>query len=102
MLFNVAWHWVWRSSIIPSSEKASHGNPEGNLPVGNTITREDGIRMFQEFFQRSLSLNPHRWKRAVDRVWEYFPDDMIVLGIVPSENENLKSRVLKRIAMKSG
>jgi len=97
MLFNVAWDWVWRSSIIPSSEKASN-----NSLKGNTITREDGIRMFQEFFQRSLSLNPHRWKRAVDRVWEYFPDDMIVLGIVPSENENLKSCVLKRIAMKSG
>jgi len=102
MLFNVAWYWVWRSSIIPSSEKASHQSAEGNPPGVNSIVREDGIQIFQELFQRSLKLTPHRWKKAVDRVWEYFPDDMIVLGIVPSENENLKSRVLKRIAMKNG
>ena len=49
--------------------------------------REDGIKKFQDLFQQSLNINPRRWKKAVDRVWKYFPDDAVVIGIVPRNNE---------------
>jgi len=81
MLFRVGWYWVWRASLLPMSGE-----------------RHLGIRRFQEYFQRSLSLRPGNWKRAVDRVWEYHPDDAVVLGVVPDGDDNMKRRALKYLA----
>ena len=62
------------------------------------LFREDGIRKFQEYFQRALALAPRQWKKAVERTWAYFPDDAVVMGIVPENDDNMKSRVLKYLA----
>ena len=109
MLFDVAWYWVWRSHLLNEGAKSS---PE-EWPSDSTgqakqkaerderiLFREDGIRRFQQLFQRSLDINPSRWKKAVDRVWEYYPDDAVVIGIVPENNEELKSRVMQFLAKK--
>jgi len=95
ILFDVAWYWVWRSGLF--SEK---GNPDQKGNTSTVLYREDGIGKFQGLFQRALELSPGRWQQAVDRVWEYYPDDRIVLGIVPAEDEKMKSRVLRYVARK--
>ena len=95
ILFNAAWYWVWRAGMLPEI------SAEGNLQHSDTLqTKSAAIRKFQELFRRSLALNPKRWQQAVERVWEYHPDDAVVLGIVPVDNENLKSEVLKRVIIK--
>jgi tetratricopeptide (TPR) repeat protein len=77
---------------------------EKNKEVGDNgekaclLFREAGIHNFQHFFQRSLALNPVHWKKAAQRIWTYFPDDAVVLGIVPESNKALKSLVLKFLA----
>ena len=72
------------------------GGNKGNK--SRILFREDGINKFQQYFQRSLALNPLHWEKAALQVWAYFPDDEIVLGIVPENNGKLKSRVLKFLA----
>ncbi len=94
ILFDIAWYWVWRSSLFPEV----HPNSSKKINVDNR--RKDGIRKFQNLFQRALELNPDRWKEAVDRVREYYPDDAIIYGIAPSKDEILKSRVLKSLVDK--
>ena len=83
MLFNVGWYWVWRASTISEERE-----------------KESGIGKFQNYFQRSLSLESHRWQTIVDRIWEYYPDDAVVLGIVPDDNKDLKSQVLQYLSKK--
>ena len=94
ILFNVAWYWVWRAGMLPET------SDQESRPAGAIRTRRDAIGKFQELFRRSLALNPRRWQQAVERVWEYHPDDAIVLGIVPEENEEIKSRVLQKVIKK--
>jgi O-antigen ligase/tetratricopeptide (TPR) repeat protein len=123
ILFNVAWHWVWRAGLLPEKkeekrniehhpseietkfhrdETKEHTGFTGQSGIkmmnkkageGRGYYREDGIKKFQDLFRRSLDINPRRWKKAVDRVWKYFPDDAVVIGIVPEHNEKLKSLV---------
>lgn len=95
ILFNAAWYWVWRAGMLP--EKSDEGN---SLSADGIHTKRAAIRKFQELFRRSLALNPKRWQQAVERVWEYHPDDAVVLGIVPEDNEKLKSEVLKKVVRK--
>ncbi|RZB31506.1 MAG: hypothetical protein SRB2_04475 [Desulfobacteraceae bacterium Eth-SRB2] len=64
----------------------------------STLFREEGIRKFQEYFQRALALAPQNWEKAVQRTWAYFPDNAVVLGIVPESNKALKSLALKFLA----
>ena len=63
-----------------------------------TLFREDGIRKFQEYFQRLLTINPDLWKEVVQQTRIYFPDGAVLLGIVPRNNEALESRVLGFLA----
>jgi len=95
ILFNTAWYWVWRAGMLP--EKSDEGDLS---PAGGIRTRKAAIGKFQELFRRSLALNPRRWQQAVERVWEYHPEDAVVLGIVPEDNERLKSEVLKKVVNK--
>ncbi|MEW6671017.1 MAG: O-antigen ligase family protein [Thermodesulfobacteriota bacterium] len=95
ILFNIAWYWVWRAGMLP--ENANGGEPP---PAGAVRTQRAAVRKFQDLFRRSLALNPGRWQQAVERVWEYHPDDAVVLGIVPEDNETLKSEVLKKVVNK--
>ena len=118
ILFNVAWYWVWRANILPKRPVVEGSNLPGtvfwsdqtdptniSLSYGTKGTektgilfRETGIHNFQHYFQRSLALNPVHWKKAAQRIWTYFPDDEIVMGMVPESNEALKSLVLKFLA----
>ena len=95
ILFNAAWYWVWRAGMLP--EKPDEGNL---LPADSIQAKGAAIRKFQELFRRSLALNPKRWQQAVERVWEYHPEDAVVLGIVPEDNQKLRSEVLKRVVNK--
>jgi len=95
MLFNVAWYWVWRSSLLPEAK----GESNKELKAAS-FSREAGIKKFQQLFQRSLNLNSGRWRQAAGRIWEYYPDDAIVLGIVPAADEKLKSMMLRWVAKK--
>jgi len=95
ILFNAAWYWVWRAGMLP--DKPDEGN---SSPAGGIRTRREGIRKFQELFQRSLTLDPRLRRQAVERVWEYHPDDAVVHGIVPADDEKLRSEVLKQIIQK--
>jgi O-antigen ligase len=96
ILFNVAWYWVWRARVLPEQMFTEGPQVQSDKDKESEILfREDAIHKFQKYFQRSLALNPQRWKEAAQRTWEYFPEDTIVLGIVPENNAVLKSDLLK-------
>jgi len=78
MLFDVAGYWVWRSGIL--ADDSSRGK---------------GIEKFQKLFKRSLAITPENWPAAAVMVWQYFPVDAVVMGIVPEGDGDLKSAVLK-------
>ena len=90
ILYDVASYWVMRSVLLTTK----NDEISTKIEIG-TLSQENGIQKFQQLFQRSLGLNPNRWKEAADRVWEYYPEDRIVIGIVPEENLELKRKVLK-------
>ena len=99
IIFDVAWYWVWRASML--DEEGSKLNGENDEEgEGVILFREDGIRKFQQLFRRALDINPKQWKKAVNRVWEYYPDDSVVIKIIPSNNEELKSQVMRFLAKK--
>jgi len=95
ILFNTAWYWVWRAGMLPAKPDEENSQYRDGIR-----TKKAAVRKFQELFRRSLALNPGRWQQAVERVWEYHPDDAMVLGIVPEDNETLKSAVLKKVVGK--
>ena len=63
--------------------------------------QDDGIEKFQDLFQRYLVLNPDAWKDVFESVWEIYPQDRVVFNIVPTENKELKSRVLQELARRA-
>ncbi|MEE8399818.1 MAG: hypothetical protein V3S89_12490 [Desulfobacterales bacterium] len=83
MLLRVAGYWVWRSSILTGKEE-----------------KRSAIDRFQEYYRRALMLKIADWEKAVDRVWEYYPDDAVAMAIVPKDQEELRHRVLKYLAKK--
>lgn len=91
LLFNVAWYWVGRSRMLPEGDPTEGGGPTG-------LSREAGIRRFQELFRRGLALQPKRWQWAMDRIWEHYPSDKVVLGMVDPEDAVLRQQVLRRLA----
>lgn len=107
ILFDAAWYWVWRSRMLSSQDTPKVTQPE-NRPLknvrpnvrSNVRSREAGIQKFQKLFQQSLEINPGRWRQAADRVWEYYPKDDIVLGIIPAANRKMQSDALKYIVQK--
>lgn len=80
MLYKIGSYWVFRSS--------------------GQLTREEGVEKFQRLFKRSLKLNRRNWKKAVERVWEYYPDEKIVLGIIPEDDIELSLKVKEWIESK--
>lgn len=95
ILFDVAWYWVWRSGLFSKKNGA-------DVPANGRVSQKEGIAKFQKLFKRSLTFKPGRWKQAVERVWEYYPEDAVVLGILPDNNPKLKSRALKLIVHDKG
>ena len=63
--------------------------------VSSQWSREEGISKFQGLFRRSLEIDKKYWKKAVERVWKYYPDERIVMGIVPEGDKDLDGRVEK-------
>jgi hypothetical protein len=96
LLFQVADYWVRRSRLLsdPDPNDAAIAN------VHQRLTRQQGIRIFQEKFRRLLQLNPSLWEKSVDAIWAYFPEDRIVLEIVPEENAILRRDILRHLAQK--
>jgi hypothetical protein len=91
LLFNIGRYWVWRSRLL--SEKI--------MPVQRgtqQVFKQDIIKKFQDLFQRYLALDPDNWQAVFNMVWEAYPQDRIVFGVVPPDNDALKSRVLKEAA----
>ncbi len=70
------------------------------LMVGLQLTVDDGIKKFQELFKRSLKLKKKNWKKAVERVWEYYPDEKIVMGVIPEDHKGLSLKVKEWILEK--
>ncbi|MFC1488277.1 O-antigen ligase family protein [Thermodesulfobacteriota bacterium] len=97
MLFNVAWYWVWRSGFFPRNNEPVSPKSKSSGEKKSIQSREDAVLKFLGLFQRSLSLNPDNLKKAASRVWEYYPYDDVVLGIVPEGDEALERRVLQVI-----
>ena len=95
VLFNTAKYWVRRSAILNDGSARQSPNPEGKIQ-----TREEGIRKFQKLFRRTLKVNQDLWKQSADKVWEYFPNDSVLLGIVPDDHKEIESRILKYLAKK--
>jgi len=81
-----------------SSSKNITGQGGNRKAESGALFREDGIHKFQAYFQRLLTINPDLWKEAVQHTRVYFSDDAVLLGIVPENNEALKSRVLGFLA----
>ena len=113
MLYNLGWYWVWRSTTVRKGEdgrlieaqssklKAERQKPSASsLKPQAVFYREDGSKKFQELFKRSLEINKKYWKKAVERVWKYYPDERIVMGIVPVGDRLLGSQVGKWISRK--
>jgi LysM repeat protein len=117
LLLNAGRYWVWRSRLLTEEGKEERGNRKPRLNTlrlsssknltgqggtrkeeSSTLVREDGIIKFQVYFQRLLFINPELWKEVVQHTRVYFPDDAVVLGIVPENDEALESRVLGFLA----
>jgi len=91
LLFSIGRYWVWRSQLLP----------EKVMPVQRgtqQVYKQDIIKKFQGLFQRYLELDPDNWHAVFNMVWEAYPQDRIVFGVVPPDNDTLKSRVLKEAA----
>ena len=66
------------------------------------MTVEDGIKKFQELFKRSLKLKKKNWKKAIERVWEYYPDEKMVMSIIPDGDEDLGFKIKEWMLEKQG
>ncbi len=88
-------YWLWRSSI-----PASHGT-KGDSPAP-TVRQlgEPARKKFQAIFRHVLRLDPQVWKKVVDEIWSYYPDDAVVMGSLPYDDEMLKRKVIKYIGAK--
>jgi hypothetical protein len=62
--------------------------------------RGEAIARFQDYYRRAMAVNPSLWQRAADRVWAYFPQERIILGIVPEGMDELRDFVLRYIVSK--
>ena len=46
-------------------------------------------------FRRSLEIDRRYWKKAIEMVWKYYPDERIVMAIIPEGDKDLGGRVKK-------
>jgi hypothetical protein len=80
ILMATADYWVWRSRMSPSGKD-----------------RQDAIDRFTHLYRRVIGADDTMWEKAVDRVWEIYPDERLVLALIPEERDDLKRRVLKHV-----
>jgi hypothetical protein len=75
ILMKAGRYWVWRSNLFP----------EGN---------EAGMDRFQKLFRRTLAIEPERWKEAAETVATYYPEERILIGIVPAGADDVAEKLL--------
>ena len=108
LLFEIGSYWVFRSKILTKEnnigkfENDNQKNQDIQDIIIDASNNAQGIKNFQQIFKKAIKLKPELWYRAVDIIWKQYPDDRIVLGIVPENNDEIRDLVLKRIVMKSG
>ena len=85
VLMAAADHFVERAAMLAGDVGQGRGN---------------AIARFQDYYRRALTVDPALWRAAADRVWTFFPEERIVMGIVPSEREELRDRVLRHVVSK--
>ncbi|CAN2049715.1 ABC-2 type transport system permease protein [Candidatus Magnetomoraceae bacterium gMMP-13] len=88
---------IYSKSELPNIKNNSDNNSD--IIINNKIvtTRAEGINKFQERFKKYLKKNKKSWKKAVDRVCEYYREDSIVIGIVPENDNEMQTQVLRMI-----
>jgi len=85
-LYNIGRYWVWRATTLPAGS---------NLEPPSVSCKKDGIDKFQGLFRRSLEIDRRYWKKAIEMVWKDYPDERIVMGIIPEGDKDLGGRVKK-------
>ena len=93
-LDSCARYWMWRSSLRATSDKPSDEIMSGSFPLPPQ-TRPMRIEKSRILFRTSLALQSRNWKKAVQYVAKVYPDQKIILSIIPPENTRLTSRVQK-------
>lgn len=88
ILSGAAVYWVRRSNLLPESSKSY-------------LTKEQGIQIFQNLFQRILTIKPNQWKWAATHVSSYYSDEAIILGISPKSNAEISSKILEWITVRN-
>jgi hypothetical protein len=93
ILFDAARYWVWRSNILTDEQPA--------LPDINEIpkTKARAIQHFQNKFKQLLCQQPDHVKPVVDAIWQWYPDDTIVLDALPETSNHLKQIVLEYVLL---
>ena len=84
ILLAAANHFVERAAMLPAQNSG----------------RAEAVERFQEYYRRALAQAPSLWAEAADRVWTFFPEERVVLGIVPEGMEEMRDRVLRYIVGK--
>ena len=105
ILFGAARYWVWRSNIHSKLNDQGLSTPEDSL------NRKKMIDRFQSHFKTAIKLTLLKLNRkalsrkqflqkiynTVDYLWDYYPDEHIIMGILPEKNDELKSLVLRYV-----
>ena len=93
-LYSCARYWMWRSSLSAASDNQPTEVLSGSFPLPPG-TRHMRIEKSRILFRKSLALQGRNWKKAVQYVATIYPDQKMILSIIPPENTRLTSRVQK-------
>jgi len=92
--FDSARYWVWRSQTL-NDEQSTPLNNNNEIPQ----TRNQAISIFQKKFRKILNQQPDQYKSVVDVIWQWYRDDMIVLGAIPEKPASLKQAALEYVLL---
>jgi hypothetical protein len=84
VLLAAADHFVERAAMLPADDAGRGG----------------AVDRFHQYYRRALAQAPSMWPAAADRVWRFFPDERVVLGIVPEGMKEMRDRMLRYIVGK--
>lgn len=101
MMFQIGLYWIWRSKLLPLAEDCQLSPDDCQLKGSPVMTREQGIRKFQQIFQRVLYFDPSRCQGAAELVRRHYSDKNVVLGIVRPDDEELRALIVQWTAEKS-
>jgi len=93
ILFDAARYWVWRSNIL-SDQTPSH---DDNIEIPKS--KAQAIINFQNKFKQIVYRQPDKVKSVVDTIWQWYPDDAIVLDAIPKAPKHLKQTALEYVLL---